>query len=218
MHTPCAQERSSSFLTTSVTVYLPFVLLFLCLITGCSKPQSISADLDNDGRTEIVSIVRGAVVVSRGSKLVWRQEHLRPWKLELPDVDGDGKREIAVGVYKKSPKDPVMAKRVFVYGWGKERMLPKWLGSRLSRRFDDFTFSDINRDGWSELFALERAPGGRHRVAAYRWRVFGFDWLGCSESKDFRSIAVKDGITVASTPNADLSVELSNGKVILHRR
>ncbi|HEY3298784.1 MAG TPA: VCBS repeat-containing protein, partial [Armatimonadota bacterium] len=161
-------------------------------------------DLNRDHRPVTVSIsctgqknghpVGGEIRVARNGRTIWKQPKLNPWKLLIADVDGDGRREIIAGVWKKSPKDPVMAKRVFVYSWNGKRMLPKWLGSKLSRRFDDFTFCDINRDGWDELFALEIAPNGKHRIAAYRWNTFGFDWLGCSpETAGLTALTNVDG-------------------------
>jgi hypothetical protein len=208
-------------------------ILYLCLIPGCRQSvenpaikattseqviESHQADLDGDGVVETVSITAktwknghpmgGAILVfqpgENGQQEVWRQENLNPWKLCIADVDGDGKREIVAGVWKKSPKDPVMAKRPFVYSWNGERMMPKWLGSRLSRRFDDFTLADINRDGWDEIVALEAASKGSHRVAVYRWRSFGFDWLGCSSDiADLKALRTEknDVFAVKNTGN-----------------
>jgi hypothetical protein len=154
--------------------------------------QAYKADLNCDGSSETVAItyrakkdghlMGGDVIVLGKEKdrlvVKWRHRNLNPWKLRIADVDGDGKKEIAVGVWKKSPKDPVMARRVFFYNWDGERMTPKWLGSRLSRRFEDFEVRDINKDGWDELLALEIAPGKPKRVGIYRWKSFGFEWIG----------------------------------------
>lgn len=164
--------------------------------------QTSERDLDRDGVLEKVKItcarredgrpLGGEIVVmqAREGKMttVWRVRNLNPWKLRIADVDGDGEMEIVTGVWKKSPKDPVMAQRVFVWSWNGERMLPKWLGSRLSRRFEDFEFRDINHDGWDELLALEVAPGKPKRVGMYRWRSFGFDWLGSAEPERWREL------------------------------
>lgn len=153
--------------------------------------STAQADLDLDGVVETVIITRngekgghptgGVLAVAQPDesklKVLQTKTGLNPWKLQIADVDGDGKREIIVGAWKQSPKDPVMAKRVFVYSWQKTHLAPKWLGSRLSRRFEDFEFADINDDGWDELLALEVSPGKPKRIGIYRWKSFGFEWL-----------------------------------------
>lgn len=153
------------------------------------------SDLDLDGTQETIAITSrankdghpldGSVIVMQesmsGPKVIGQKEGLNPWKLQVADVDADGKKEIALGVWKKSPKDPIMAKRVFIYNWDGKQMRPKWLGSKLSRRFEDFKFRDINNDGWDELLALEVSPHKPNRVGIYRWKSFGFEWLRSAE-------------------------------------
>jgi hypothetical protein len=187
-----------------------------------------SQDLDGDGTAEIVAItcercvadhaIGGEIAVLKEiqgeMRPVWRREGLNPWKLQIGDVDGDGPREIVVGVWKRSPFDPVMANRVFVYSWDGEDIHPKWLGSRLSRRFEDFVLCDVNSDGWDELIALEIADAGRHRIAVYRWDTFGFEWLGCSEEMGgIRRLKVEDGVPFAVAVSGPLSINLMDDRV-----
>ena len=93
-----------------------------------------------------------------------------------------------MGVWKKSPKDPIMARRVFVYSWNGTRMVPKWLGSRLSRRFIDFDVRELDHDGMAELLALEISPGKPRRIGIYRWRVFGFDWVRAEKPDKWKEL------------------------------
>ncbi|MCX6647313.1 MAG: hypothetical protein NTY09_13285, partial [bacterium] len=200
-------------------------------IPGIDPDQIIASqrvDLDGDGTIETIVItyeesldghpVGGNILVYTESdgelSLACTKEGLNPWKLEIGDVDGDDQMEIAVGVWKESPFDPVMAKRVFIYSWDGETLQKKWLGSRLSRRFDDFVLYDINDDGWDELIALEVGESGMHRVAVYRWDIFGFEWLGCSEEMaDLSSFCEDEENLTVLTDSEQFGVEFHEDHV-----
>lgn len=105
-----------------------------------------------------------------------------PSRVSLGDVDGDGRIEALVLVTGRARFDPRLALRPFVYGWDGRRLYPKWLGSRLSRPFDDATLGDLDGDGRDELVAVERTRDGALELAAYRWRGFGFERVATSDS------------------------------------
>lgn len=107
-------------------------------------------------------------------------QEMNPWRLQTADVDGDGIQDISITMYKKTKFHPVMANRPFLYSWKEGRIAPLWRGSRLSRPFDDYVFSDLNRDGRDELIANEQLESGERVLQAYHWKGFGFEGLAQS--------------------------------------
>lgn len=121
-------------------------------------------------------------------KEIYRENfsEFNPWKIAIGDIDGDGREEISIGVYKKSPLHQVMAKRPFIYSFINGRLEPKWRGSRLSRPFIDYNFYDIDGDGIDEIISIEILKDNRKLINAYKWKGFGFE--GYLETKDFEDI------------------------------
>ena len=118
---------------------------------------------------------------------------LKPWKIQTCDVDGDGKYEISIGMYKTTPLSPVMAKRPFIYQWTGSDIAPKWLGSRLSKPFTDYIFGDINKDGKDEIISIETLRNKHKIISAYAWKGFGFELIGNStEYQDVLGITRSD--------------------------
>jgi hypothetical protein len=143
----------------------------------------LNVDLEGDGpREKIVLDARRdpALEVWRGGKRLDGNvpRRWKPWKLLTADVDGDGRRDIIVGVYKATRFFKQPHNCVFVYNWDGRRITPKWLGSSLSKRFSDFTFANMDGDRADELIALETRRDGKKCVVVYSWAGFGFapDW------------------------------------------
>ncbi|WP_273228214.1 hypothetical protein [Geosporobacter ferrireducens] len=111
---------------------------------------------------------------------------LNPWKVQTCNVDGDDEKEISLGVYKETQLHPVMAKRPFIYEWQEGMLVPKWRGSRLSRPFTDYIFSDMDGSGSDELIAIEILENGEKVLHAYKWKGFGFEGIG--ESSNYADI------------------------------
>jgi len=149
-------------------------------------------------------------ILSNKGKLLWNQNKMNPWKLCIVDIDGDGSKEILVGVYKKSLHDPIMAKRLFIYKWNGKRLLPFWLSSRLTRRFTDFTAADIDKDGKAEVFALEVGSNNTHRISMYKIAPFGMEWVAATEE-----ITGPEKFTTASKPDVTVTATGSGRKWIL---
>ena len=183
--------QSQASFTQKMRNILRFAILTGCLIAlaGCFRTHAVQEVSGKLGGKECAAVLTPGAeetlvlyeVTARGRREMWRgiPRSLNPWKIQIADVDGDGEEEIAVGVYKKARFHPVMAKRLFVYGWDGRDAYPKWLGSRLSRPFKDFTFADSG-DG-TKLIAIEETKDGWNELAVYRWDGFGFtrEWTGC---------------------------------------
>ena len=172
--------------------------------------SSTISDLDNDSKDEIILLTSkeaaqygdDLVVLSYKNHMannvvkdnitfieIYRNhcKDLNPWKVQTSDVDGDGKTEISIGVYKTSPLHQVMAKRPFIYDWVNGGIFPKWRGSRLSRPFDDYIFIDLDSDGRDEIVSIEHTSSDERILTSYSWKGFGFEKTG--ESQSFEDIS-----------------------------
>ncbi len=147
------------------------------------------------------------------------EPHRRPWRVSWGDVDGDGREDLLVGVIGRARFDPTDRKRPFVYTWDGRRLVPKWLGSRLSRPFIDAVLGNADDAGPADLVALESTRDGGLEIAVYAWKGFGFERRFASSritapasvgrSRDGRilldtegqsSVITIDGIRVLLTP------------------
>ncbi len=148
-------------------------------VQGKSFSKTIEADLDSNGTTERIELNSGreaTLQIWQGETLLWQgvPANWKPWKLEIADVDGDGKKEIAVGVFKSTKFFPKPHNCLFIYGFDKDEAFPKWLGSSLSRPFTDYFFADLDGKSGDELIAFETTLDGKKALAGYFWDSFGF--------------------------------------------
>jgi len=164
--------------------------------------DSCISDLDNDGDSKLILLsskeneeyademtvykfdedIQNKKSISVEEIYRFSCKGLNPWKVQTSDVDGDDKIEISLGVYKTAPFHLEMAKRPFIYDWHKDAIAPKWRGSRLSRPFDDYIFADIDLSGSDELISIEYLSDGNKVLSSYKWKGFGFEKNGESES------------------------------------
>lgn len=153
-------------------------------------------DIDGDGLDELVLVTKKGTGRYGNKVMIFKTtdsiekiyeedfSELKPWKIALGDVVGDGKSEISIGVYKKTPYHQEMDKRPFIYYYEDDRLLPKWRGSRLSKPFTDYNFADIDEDGIDELISIEILQNEKKVINTYKWKGFGFEGFLQSEGFD----------------------------------
>ncbi len=140
---------------------------------------------------------------------------IKPWKIEICEIDGDGYKEIFMGVYKTTVFYPEEENRPFFFSYKDKKLIKKWTGSKVRNPFIDVCFADINLNGIDEFIVVERNQKGNHIVAAYYWHGFGFILL--AESGPFDEIVEIDSLTMEEKEYIEIIVN-QNGiqeKIIL---
>jgi hypothetical protein len=204
------------------------------------SPKIIDAcvsDIDQDNNSELI-VLKACAAREYADEMVVLKMHdqdmglveihsfdcsgLNPWKVQTADVDGDGIVEISLGVYKTSPFHAEMAKRPFIYNWSKDEnyMFPKWLGSRLSRPFEDYVFGDIESNGMDQIISIEFMENGKEILASYAWKGFGFERTAESDVfDDIMELKCKGKDIIAKIKDKDATFwgifELENGTILL---
>ena len=143
-------------------------------------------------------LLDGNVVLGEKPDYSFDFTNMKPSKVQLGDVDGDKRADINIIMYKKVKFHNALAKRPFFYNFDSQKLIPLWLGSRLSKPFDDIILADIDNDGIAELIAIEELENKNRILAVYKWEGFGFN-LFIQSSEEFKKIKFdnnKDGINV----------------------
>lgn len=181
-----------------------FILLFFVSLLFLSRGEKMmgervldhaKGDIDGNGEEELVFLTKKLfskygkeVVIYSSDREIYRKDFsdLKPWKIAIGDIDGDGIEEVSIGVYKTTTFHPLMNKRPFIYRYEDGELYPKWRGSRLSRPFIDYLFYDIDGNGIDEIISIEILQNQERLIHIYKWKGFGFE--GYKESKSYKDI------------------------------
>jgi hypothetical protein len=121
----------------------------------------------------------GVCVRSLCGETVWSEfpSSLHPWMVRSGRFAGQP--VVLVGVRKPAIFDPVERARPFLYSveLGGDGLRKVWLGTSLSRPFENADFGDLDGQDEDELMAVERTFAGGWELAAYRWRGFGVEGI-----------------------------------------
>lgn len=174
--------------------------------------KQIEVDLDSDGKLESIvldSKYPKSLQIRQNAKLKWQgvPAKWKPWKLDIADVDGDGVKEIVIGVFKSTKFFSKPHNCLFIYGWNGKKAFPKWLGSSLSRPFTEFMFADLDNQKGDELIAMETTLKGKKSISVYKWNGFGFtvEW----RQGDWDTAKILD------IENGQISVKANGEKILI---
>lgn len=137
---------------------------------------------------------------------------IKPMKVQLGDVTGDGIDEVALCVYKTTKFHPELDKRPFFFNLVEGNLIPVWLGSRLSRPFADYILYDIDDDAIEEVISIELLENNNYVVGVYDWRGFGFEMRTQSEAFDGELRFASDAAGQAAEPKEFYAVFSNHGE------
>ena len=99
----------------------------------------------------------------------------RAWKVALADLDGDGTREVLLGIWSNQRRHPEPGphRTVWVLRWHDDpgELREAWRGSALARPLRDFIVQ-------SEQLVAHEQSAGHCCETVYQWTGFGFASLG----------------------------------------
>lgn len=87
------------------------------------------------------------------------------------DIDGDGNKDVVLGVVKPTRYDTTVARRLFILKVVDGHLRPLWLGSGVAHRLQDVRLQQQNNR--TLVRTLERANDGTWLIGLYYWYGFG---------------------------------------------
>lgn len=107
---------------------------------------------------------------------------VKPWKVELGDIDGNGDSELLIAVAKTTHFDAVEKNRLFVFRYTGQTLVKKWTGSQIGGNWKTFRALDVVPTiPGEELVFIEQVEGKGERLGVYYWLDFGFALLAEGE-------------------------------------
>ena len=193
------------------------------LIDYCKEEDKVYALLNQKGLSTYGDLF---VVYRKGEDEEWERiydndfKDLKPWKIEIADIDGNGKKEILIAVYKMTHFDKEEKNRMFIFNYDGEKLYKKWTGSQISGIWTDFYVGDLLSIKGSELIFIEQREDKREQINIYYWLDFGFAFLASSESYyDIQNLSITGDNRIQITCKEEkkeetITLMVKDGKIV----
>ncbi len=113
--------------------------------------------------------------------------HYFPWKLNIIDIDNDGKNDLIVGTYKTTKYFQEKENRIFVFNVEKDYIYPKWLGSKIGYDIINFKVFGDATERKNKIKLIQNNDRGRIMVNHYSWNEFGFSFNNTVREHQYNS-------------------------------
>ncbi len=151
------------------------------------------------------------LVLNQGENGEWIRTYennfsgLKPWKIRLADIDGDGEKELVTSVRKTTFYDKVEKNRLFIFNYREGKLVKKWTGSDIAGSWEDFITGELVDTKGEEIIFITETKEGQERLLVYHWFDFGF--LMLAQGTDYRDI-----IDVSIVSENRIRMTYSNGQ------
>jgi hypothetical protein len=188
--------------------------------------EKMSADFDQDGNQETLSLTGGHASIQTREQIRWRSP--LSWQVRqalISDLNQDGRPEAALLLWRPFQPWPVDAWlphggrivtfhnsngdscHIILIGWFKNSFRERWAGSALAEPVESFAAADLTGSGEQFLVTLEAryddpASAPARFLKVWEWNGFGFNLVSTTEGP-FREMALAqalDGRMLILTP------------------
>lgn len=168
-----------------MNLYMRIKCFFLLSVVLCScnfgrngiKKTNYKAFISHNQRVEIKEFNNDFIFLLKDTNnqvLDRRLIRNNIYQFKIADVNSDSINDILIGVIKPTRFHRNADKRLFIYTIDDNKIIPLWLGSRVSQPLVDFTTVDKNN---TVIKTIEKEKSGNYLVAEYKWNKFGLKFI-----------------------------------------